>query len=323
MIEPAMRIPPADTDKAVTDQYIRAVNLDRRIIAAAQLAQQDLYEMCMGLKEMRDNKLYKKLGYSSFENYCEQKVGMSRRSVYRLIAILEKLPEEFVTTLSQNAQVSTSKLYLLTTLSEDERTELTENTDLENTTVKQLEQRIKTLRAEKDKAVAEKSAAEAQTAAKDDTITELEKTKQQLDERIRKLQGDIKVLENRPVDCVVETREVIPPDYITRDAYENMVKTYTEQLDKADEENLAEKRRANAEKTELEKRLAEVEKQLEEAKNAEVESSSDTAEVFKAYLSNAYNSLNMLVQYVQEHTEYIPKVSALVDNIKKSMEVTA
>ncbi len=313
---------PADigADAVVTDVYIRAVNLNRRIITAAQLTQQSLYDMCMGFKEMRDSKLYKELGYSEFDDYCKNEVGMSDRQAYKYISIVEKLPANLV---NSGSLIGTRKLYLLTTLSEEERTEITENTDLENTTVKQLEQQIKTLRAEKDKAVAEKSAAEAQTAAKNDTITELEKTKQQLDERIRKLQNDIKELENRPVECVVETREVIPPDYITRDAYENMVKTYTEQLDKADEENLEEKHRAHAEKTELEKRLAEVEKQLEEAKNAEVENSSDTAEVFKAYLSNAYNSLNMLVQYVQEHTEYIPKVSALVDNIKKSMEVTA
>ncbi len=323
MIEPAMRIPPADADKPVTDEYIKAVNLDRQIIKAAHFAQQDLYEMGMGLKEMRDSKLYKELGYSDFGDYCERKVGMSRRSVYRLISISEKLPEDFVTTLSQNAQVSTSKLYLLTRLSEEERAELTENTDLESATVRQLEQQVKTLRAEKDKAVAEKSAAEAQTAAKDDTITALEKTKQQLDERICKLQSEIKGLENRPIETAVEYVEKIPEDYITRDAYEEMVKNYTAQLDKADEDNLAEKRRAYAEKTELEKRLAEVEKQLEEARNAEAADSSDTAEVFKAYLSNAYSSLNMLVQYVQDHTEYIPKVSTLVDNIKKSMEVTS
>ncbi len=118
---------------------------------------------------------------------------------------------------------------------------------------------------------------------------------------------------------MVETREVIPPDYITRDAYENMVKTYTDQLDKADEENLAEKRRAFAEKTELEKKLAEVEEQLKAAKAEAENTPADVDGVYKAYLKNAFNSLNVLVEYVQEHKEYIPKVTALVDNIKKSL----
>ncbi len=320
MIEPAMRIPPADTGKAVTDEYIKAVNLNRRIITAAQLAQQNLYDVCMGFKEMRDKKLYKELGYSDFGDYCEKETQINRQTVYKYIAVIEKLPEEFI---SPVRQIGIKKLYLLTTLSEEERTEITENTDLESTTFKQLEQQIKTLRAEKDKAVAERSAAEAQTAAKDDTITALEKTKQQLDERICKLQSEIKELENRPIETAVEYVEKIPEDYITRDAYEEMVKNYTAQLDKADEDNLTEKRRAYAEKTELEKRLAEVEKQLEEARNAKAAESSDTAEVYKAYLANAYSSLNLLIQYAQDHTEYIPKVSALVDNIKKSMEVTS
>ncbi len=317
MIKPGTRMPPADTSRAVTDEYIKAVNLNRKIITAAQLAQQSLYEMCMGFKEMRDSKLYKELGYSDFGDYCEKETQINRQNVYKYIAVAEKLPEDFV---SSGRQIGIKKLYLLTTLSEEERAEITENTDLENTTVKQLEQQIKTLRAEKDKAIAERSAAEAQTAAKDDTITALEKTRQQLDERICKLQDEIKALESRPIETVVETREVIPPDYITRDAYEEMVKTYTDQLDEANEENVAEKRRAYAEKTELEKRLADVEKQLEEAKTADNTTEPDTAGVFKAYLTNAYNSLNELVEYVQKHTEYVPKVTALVDNIKKSLE---
>ncbi len=302
----------------ITAKQIKAAELNRRIIMAAQLAQQNLYEMCMGFKKMHDSKLYKELGYSEFDEYCKNEVGVSDRQAYKYISIVEKLPANLV---NSSSLIGTQKLYLLTTISEEERAELTENTDLENTTVKQLEQQIKTLRAEKDKAVAEKSAVEAQTAAKDDTITALEKTKEQLDERIRKLQDEIKALENRPIETVVETREVIPPDYITRDAYENMVKTYTDQLDKVDEENLAEKRRAFAEKTELEKKLAEVEEQLKAAK---AEAADNTAEpdvdgVYKAYLKNAFNSLNVLVEYVQEHKEYIPKVTALVDNIKKSL----
>ncbi len=274
----------------ITTKQIEAAELNRRIIMAAQLAQQSLYEMCMGFKEMRDSKLYKELGYSNFGDYCEKETGFKRSQAYNYISIVEKLPADFV---QSTRQIGVQKLALLTTISEEERAELTENTDLENTTVKQLEQQIKTLRAEKDKAVAEKSAAEAQTAAKDDTITALKKTKQQLDKRIYKLQDDIKVLENRPVETAVET--VIPPDYITKEAYDETVKTYTD-------------------------KLAEAERRLEEAENAEAVP--DTAGAFKAYMTNAYNSLNELVEYVQDHTEYVPNVTRLVDNVKKSLDET-
>ena len=47
----------------VSEDYTRAVTLTRSIIANAQAAQQSLYEVCKGLKEMRDGKLYKELGH--------------------------------------------------------------------------------------------------------------------------------------------------------------------------------------------------------------------------------------------------------------------
>ena len=162
MIIPGLRTSPADTEKAVTDDYVKAVNLNYHIKAAAQVAQQSLYEMCMGFKEMRDSKLYKELGYSDFGEYCEKETEFTPRSVYRYISIAENLPSDFVTPVSQ---IGVRKLYLLSSLSEEERTEITEKTDLESTSVRELEQQIRQIRAEKDKAVADKSAAEAEASA--------------------------------------------------------------------------------------------------------------------------------------------------------------
>ena len=73
MIIPGLRTPPADTEKAVTDDYVKAVNLNYHIKAAAQVAQQSLYEMCSGFKEMRDSKLYKELGNNTFEYTANRK----------------------------------------------------------------------------------------------------------------------------------------------------------------------------------------------------------------------------------------------------------
>ena len=58
----------------ITDSYIKAVNINRSIIANAQVAQISLYTVCKGLKEMRDGKLYKELGYQNFKDYCENEV---------------------------------------------------------------------------------------------------------------------------------------------------------------------------------------------------------------------------------------------------------
>ena len=69
---------------------VRAKDLDRRIKVSAQLAQQSLYDMCTAIKEMRDSKLYKELGYQNFEDYCEQEVGIKHSQAYRFISVAEK-----------------------------------------------------------------------------------------------------------------------------------------------------------------------------------------------------------------------------------------
>lgn len=318
MIEPGMRMPPADESRAVTDEYIKAVNLNRRIITAAQLAQQSLYEMCTGFKEMRDSKLYKELGYSDFGDYCENETGMKRRQVYRYIEVAEKLPSEFV---SPGTQIGIKKLYLLTTLSEEERSEIVENTDLESASVRDLERQIKELRAERDTATAEKSAAEAESAAREDTVKALEKNKRELEKRITALEADIKQLEERPIEVAVQQSDRIPEGHVALAAYQKMVDEYNERIEKLEGENLAQTRAAYTEKTELEKQLAKIQEQLDAAKNAPAEI--DTDGVFKAYFENAYNSLNTLVTYVQQHKEYSLKVNALVDNIKNSLEAVS
>jgi arsenate reductase-like glutaredoxin family protein len=91
---------------------------------------------------MRDGKLYKELGYKSFEEYCEAETGIKRRQVYNYIAIAEKLPAEFV---QSTAQIGSEKLRLLTTLTDDQREEIAENTDLEQTSVKELQRKSKEL----------------------------------------------------------------------------------------------------------------------------------------------------------------------------------
>ena len=53
MIELGIKTPPADTASAVTSKYTEAYNLNVRICINAQMAQQNLYEVCKGLKEMR------------------------------------------------------------------------------------------------------------------------------------------------------------------------------------------------------------------------------------------------------------------------------
>ena len=321
MIIPNERWSPADESKPVTDEYIRALNLNKKILVSAQLAQQSLYEMCMAFKEMRDSKLYKELGYSDFGDYCEQETGFKRSQAYNYISIAEKLPADFV---HSSGQIGVKKLTLLATISEEERAQITAETDLESATVKELEQQIKQLRADRDKAVAEKSAAEADSALKADAIAALEKAKRALDERIADLGKQVKELESRPVEVAVETREVIPPDYVTREAYEQMTETLQQQREEAETSELKTKRELNAQIEAEREKCAELEKRIEELKNAPpktVEIPAEGTEVFNAYLKTAYDALNRLVEYVreQDNAVYSEKTVRLIDGVKSSL----
>ena len=303
MIIPGMRTPPADTSAQVTDSYIKAVNLNRRIITAAQLAQQSLYDMCMGFKEMRDSKLYKELGYNTFEDYCENETGIKKVQVYSYIKVVEKLPESFV---HSSEQIGVKKLYLLSSLSEEERTEITEKTDLENTSVRELEQQIRQIRAEKDKAVADKSAAEAEASAATQQAKSLEKAKNALSQQIAALEAEIKELENRPVEVAVEPAK---DGVMDKTAFDNICKTYEQQLDKVQEDALQDTIRLNREHTEQmnslkaenEKKLEELRSQLEAAKREQSELTvtvPDSKETFKAYLATAIDAAKRLCEFI-------------------------
>lgn len=249
MIIPNKRTPPADAEKPVNERYIEALNLNSRIIASAQLAQQSLYEMCTGFKKMRDDKLYKELGYASFEEYCEQETGFKRRQVYNYISVIEKLPSDFV---HSSAQIGIKKMTLLSTLSEEVRTEIVASTDLENATVKELEQQIKMLKEEQLESHKEFDKMANQSKKHYQDYLDAEQKRQELEQKCKEL-------ESRPIEVATQIVEKIPDDYITREAYEKMAASYIEQLDKADTELIAEKRKAYAEREELEKKIAELE----------------------------------------------------------------
>lgn len=134
----------------VSEQHKQAIELHQKIIVSANLAQQNIWDMCNALKTMRDNKLYKELGYPNFEDYCENEVGMKRRNVYNYISIVEKINAENVQSI---AQIGMTKLSLLATISEPEQAEIAEKLDLENTTVKQLKAEIDRLKDEKQEAL--------------------------------------------------------------------------------------------------------------------------------------------------------------------------
>lgn len=197
---------------AINPQYAEAAKTHAEIMNCAAMAQQNLYQMALGFKKMRDERLYEALGYNNFGEYCEKETGMRRRNVYNYIAICEKLPSDFV---QSTAQIGMQKLQLLTTISDEQREEITEAVDLESTTVKELKAKIEELKAEKDKAQAEinkenqqlrTDRVEAMNRA-DNAERVLSKAKNDnadLQKKIHSLESEIKELESRPIEVAVQ-----------------------------------------------------------------------------------------------------------------------
>lgn len=309
-------------------EYIKAAELDRRIKTSAQLAQQSLYDMCMGFKEMRDSRLYKELGYSDFGEYCEQETGFSRMNVYNYIRVAEKLPQDFV---NSSLQIGVKKLTLLAKLSDEERTELAENIDLESTTVKELKAKIDILQNERDRAMESNAEASHQVFMADKKVLEMKN-------RVTQLEAEIKELESRPIEVAVETdsKEVAN----LKDAMRRIDLDWSEKYSKLEEDSLKDRRELlqkaeQAEKDkqdklsqlreELDRTKAEYEKKL--AGKAEITSTQDDKAIFKAYLSTAVDSVTRLVGFVNEHNDsdnyglFTQKARQLADIINSKLEV--
>lgn len=296
-----------DGKLTTNENYIKAVNLNSKIILSAQAAQQNLYEMCVGFKEMRDSKLYKELGYSDFGDYCEQETGFKRSQAYSYITIAEKLPPDFV---QSTGQIGVQKLYLLAKITEEERAQITAATDFESATVKELENQIKQLRADRDKAVADKSAAEADSALKSDTIASLESAKRTLDERVADLGKQVKELESRPIEVATQTVEKVPKGYIAPQAYSDMVDKYEMRIDEMESEQLALRREAHAKQTELENQIAELEKQ----------SGNDPEATFKLICGMLRNPLSQLMVFADQNRDYISETKKFLSGYLNALE---
>lgn len=306
-------------------EYIKAVELDRRIKTSAQLAQQSLYDMCMGFKEMRDSRLYKELGYSDFGEYCEQETGFKRTNVYNYISVAENLPEDFV---HSSGQIGIKKLTLLSTLSDEQRETITETTDIENTTVKELKAKIDSVKKQNDALHEEMRYREEEHETKS----------QKFKDRIAELEAEIKDLESRPIEVAVETdsKEVAN----LKDAMRRVDLDWSEKYSKLEEDSLKDRRELlqkaeQAEKDkqdklsqlreELDRTKAEYEKKL--AGKADITPTQDDKAIFKAYLSTAVDSVTRLVGFVNEHNDsdnyglFTQKARQLADIINSKLEV--
>lgn len=133
------------------------LELHSEILVYGRATCENLLQMAKGLKRMNDEKLFRAGGYSTFEEYTETALGIKKSQAYTYIKALDTLGEEFF---QLTGKIGITKISLLADLTETEREELSQTTDVESATVKELKAKIEELRGE--------------VAEKESKITELE-----------------------------------------------------------------------------------------------------------------------------------------------------
>lgn len=199
----------------MNSEYTRAVVLDKKIKASAQMAQEALFDMCTQLKEMKDGKLYKELGYLTFEDYAEAEVGLARRQAGKYVKVAETFRPEMIgldgnKNAHPGAQNGITKLYLLTKLDEVSRTQLIESGQIDSMTkadleehIRQLKELVKASQTSETKAKESQEQAEREVQRMAATVNMLRTDKNNLIARNDELNIRVRELEERPVEVAV------------------------------------------------------------------------------------------------------------------------
>ena len=289
----------------ISEQYKAAIELNQKIIITAQAAQQNLYDMCVMLKQMRDDKLYKELGYSNFEDYCENEVGMSRHMAYKYTNALEIKNVESI------QHLGITKLSLLASLSESQQEEIQRTVDIEETSVRELKAEIASLKTKANEA----DVLSQRIDDLNENCRRIAKQRDKAENKITQLETEIEELKNRQP-------EITPED---RDA-QAIIRQLDRQLSEADQEYANNLERQRKEYQEEINRLNE---QLEAQENevrttVETVEIPDMKEVFKAYYKNAISAFNAMLEFINSVSDdksfYIQKADALVNKLENSLE---
>ena len=302
----------------LTEQRKTAIKLNEEIILKAQLVDEHLYDMCIMLKQMRDEKLYKELGYDTFEDYCKNGVGFSRMHIHRLISISEN-----VKNVTSMLHLGTTKLALLSSLSESQQEEIQQTVNLEETSVRELKAEIDRLKAANKKAESslkslqteldnEKKSNEEMLSLRFDkerAEMQLKRTKEELEAANDK----ITALENKPAEIEIAIQE----DTKAKET----IKQLESQLSEKDFRHAHE---LEEQKQQYQEQIESLESQLEQARNipAETVTIKDDKGIFKAYYSAALSSFENLLKFVADCSEKdfcIEKAEKLLEICKEKL----
>ncbi len=138
-LEIAADIAPQLIAQQPTERQMKAAKLTRQIITNGSIAAECMVQMGRDLKAVRDERLYSEMGFDSFEEYCEKKVGVGKRHGYNFIQVYERFGEE---QLSEFQSLGITKLLEIAKLDNEDMAELMHNNDVAQMSVRQLKAKV-------------------------------------------------------------------------------------------------------------------------------------------------------------------------------------
>ena len=290
-------IPQEPAQVIVPDDYSRAVTLTRSIIANAQAAQQSMWEVCKGLNEMKERKLYKEIGYSTFEDYCEQEIGITRRQgqKYAAVAALDgKSTSDF-------EKIGIEKLYLLAKIDDDQREEIAQTVDLESTTVRELKAQIEAMKAESELDRKERDNANEAAQRWKNTAQSAQADNQRLEDQVQSLTDQVKEVEEAKERNRLTLRGIIDKKVELVHQLEAKVKELESRpIETAVVDHTEEIDGLKAEIESLKQQLAE-KPDTQLALGVEPVYQTDSKALFKPYLTAAADAVNRLAEFIGQH----------------------
>lgn len=318
----------SDTQIADKDK-VRAQELHQKILIHAQLVAQNLWEMCSSLKEMRDSKLYYQLGYMHFDDYCRDELGLKHSQAFKYISIVSNMSQDFV---HSSGQIGVTKLALLASISDDEREQLMEQTDVESVTVRELKEQIKGLQAEKQRLETDLSESSEVRETLENSlevtqrqhsafVEKSESEKQELTEENKKLAAELEDLKNNP----------LPEDKyrIAARKHDKDMMEFREQADRDLHDERQKRWDLQEQFDDFRKKqqdiIKDMERQLREAKDrppAVINMESEEP-IFEAYLAMAQEVLNRAFIYATGCTSsraYLERLDELLLSISSAID---
>lgn len=281
----------------LTEQQ-QAEALHKQITGYGEVIYQSLYGMCTAIKQMRDSKLYRALGFDTFEAYTEEKLGMKHSQAYRYIAIAEKYAEDSFPSMGK---IGMTKLTLLTALTDDQRKEITQTVDLESTTVRELREQIAALKEESELDRKERDNANEAAQRWKNTAQSAQADNQRLEDQVQSLTDQVKEAEEAKERNRLTLRGIIDKKVELVHQLEAKVKElelrpietavvdHTEEIDTL--------------KTEIEQLRAQLAEKPDTQLSLGVEPiyQTDSKALFKPYLTAAADAVNRLAEFIAQH----------------------